>query len=107
VFGFFSPGYSSPAITLNGETHVESPSLENFFLASGKKAEYVKDFLEEYTRVLEESSKVKERLRQLKYSYSWLRGDDPYYECFFLASQFTLSQKSEQLLTQNTTLNAL
>lgn len=42
---------------------MESPSLENFFLASGKKAEYVRDFLDEYMWVLEESKKVKERVK--------------------------------------------
>jgi hypothetical protein len=36
-----------------------------------------------------------------------LRGDDPYYEIFFLASQFTFKKKNDELKEKNLQQNAL
>jgi hypothetical protein len=41
------------------------------------------------------------------YKYNWLHGEDPYYESFFLACQFTLARKKVELAAQNSPQTAL
>lgn len=59
VFGFFSPGYSPKT---KGKEVVKFPSLEDFFLASGKKTAFVKDFIDQYISIILNKDNVKQRL---------------------------------------------
>lgn len=59
AFGFFSPGYSPKA--KDSET-VKFPSLEDFFLASGKKTAFVKDFIDQYISIILYKDNVKQKL---------------------------------------------
>ena len=46
-------------------------------------------------------------MKKIGHSAGWLQGDDPYYESFFLASHFVISQKNRQLSDRKISQNAL
>lgn len=73
------------------------PTIENYFIAAEKGAQFIGKLIEESISILLTPESIKKDIAEKKYSYIHIDDHDVYYQYFLLASQRVLLKRQSEL----------
>ena len=96
VVSFHNYYYSDQKVILSSEFKelYVFPNIERYFLAAIRKSEFINQLIDKMIGILMNPATIKNEISK-KYKMGILKGDDPYYEFFYIAGHLVIQDKQK------------